>query len=73
MDSLTFFPNINSNINSAILSVLNLVLFLELTAAYCRGMYQAWTIGKATTGKIIQLALYTTMLLAMDTAKKINL
>jgi hypothetical protein len=36
-------------------------------------MYQGWTIGKATIGKIIELALYATMLLAMDTARKINL
>jgi hypothetical protein len=36
-------------------------------------MYRGWTIGKATTGKIIELALYTTMLLGMDTANKINL
>jgi hypothetical protein len=73
MDFITFLQNINSNINSAILSVLNLVLFLELTAACCWGMYQAWTIGKATIGKITELALYTTTLLAMDTARKINL
>jgi hypothetical protein len=72
MDSLIFFHNINSNINSAILSLLNLVLFLELTAACCWGMYRGWTIGKATIGKMIELALYTTMLLGMDT-KKINL
>jgi hypothetical protein len=36
-------------------------------------MYWIWTIGKATIGKITELALYTTMLLAMDTARKINL
>jgi hypothetical protein len=58
MDSLTFLQNINSNINSAILSVLNLVLFIELTAACCWGIYQGWTIGKATTDKIIELAFY---------------
>jgi len=73
MDLLTFFHNINSNINSAILSVLKLVLFFELTTACCCGMYQAWTIGKATIGKIIELALYTTMLLGIDTVRKINL
>ena len=61
MDSLTFLQNINSNINSAILSVLNLVLFIELTIACCWGMYQA-TIGKATTGKITELALYSAIL-----------
>ncbi len=72
MDSLTFLQNINSNINSALLSLLNLVLFLELTAACCLGIYQAWTIGKATIGKITELALSTTMLLGMDT-RKINL
>jgi hypothetical protein len=72
MDSLTFFQNINSNINSTILSLLNLVLFIELTIACCRGMYQAWTMGEATSGKITELALYTTMLLDMDT-KNINL
>jgi len=58
MDLLTFFHNLNSNINSAILSVLNPVLFIELTIACCWGMYQAWTIGKATIGKITELALY---------------
>jgi len=73
MNSLTFLHNINSNINSAILSVLNLVLLLELTAACCLGIYQGWTSGKATIGKITEPALYTTMLLAMDTARKINL
>ncbi len=74
MNSLTFLQNINSNINSAILSLLNPVLFLELTAACCRGMHQPWKIGKATTGKITELALYTRMLLAaMDTVRKINL
>jgi hypothetical protein len=75
MDSLTFFQNINSNINSAILSLLNSVLFMffQLTAACCWGMYQAWTMGEATSGKITELALYTTMLLGIDTARKINL
>jgi hypothetical protein len=72
MDSLTFLQNINSNINSAILNLLNPVLFIELTAACCEGIYQAWTMGKATIGKITKLALYTTMLLGMDTARKIN-
>jgi hypothetical protein len=62
MDSLTFLQNINSNINSAILSVLNLVLFIELTIACCWGMYQAWTIGEATSGKITELALYSAIL-----------
>jgi hypothetical protein len=73
MDSLTFLQNINSNINSTILTLLNLVLFVELTAACCRGMYRGWTMGKATSGKITEVALYPTMLLAMDTARKINL
>jgi hypothetical protein len=36
-------------------------------------MYQAWTMGEATSGKITELALYTTMLLGIDTARKINL
>ena len=57
MDLLTFFHNLNSNINSAILSLLNSVLFIELTIACGWGMYQA-TIGKATTCKITELALY---------------
>jgi hypothetical protein len=69
MDFITFLQNINS----AILSLLNLVLFLDLTITCCWGMYQAWTIGKVTTGKITELGLYPTMLLAMDTARKINL
>ncbi|MGB7891085.1 MAG: hypothetical protein WCF82_04060 [Microcoleus sp.] len=55
MDFITFLQNINSNINSAILSVLNLVLFLEFTAACCRGIYRGWTIGEATAGKIFLL------------------
>jgi hypothetical protein len=61
------------NINSAILSLLNLVLFIELTAACCWGNYQAWAMGEAISGKITELAFYTTMPLAMDTARKINL
>jgi len=54
MNSLTFFQNINSNINSAILSILNPVLFLELMTACCSGMYQAWTISK--TSFLIKIA-----------------
>jgi hypothetical protein len=50
-----------------------LVLFIELTIACCWGIYQGLAIGKATIGKIIELALYTTMLLAMDTARKLAL
>ena len=73
MDLLTFFHNLNSNINSVILSVLNSVLFIELTIACCWGMYQGETMGEATTGKITELALYTTMLLGIDTARKIAL
>ena len=71
MNSLIFLQNINSN--SAILSVLNLVLFIELTAVCCWGIYQVWTIGEAIIGKITELALYTTMLLGMNTARNINL
>jgi hypothetical protein len=52
---------------------LNLVLFIELTVACCWGMYHAGTMGKATSGKITELGLYTTMLLGMDTARKIHL
>jgi hypothetical protein len=58
MDLLTFFHNLNSNINSALLSVLNPVLFIELTIACCWGMYQGGTMGEATTGQITELALY---------------
>jgi hypothetical protein len=36
-------------------------------------MYQGWMMGEATSGKITELGLYSTMLLAMDTARKINL
>jgi hypothetical protein len=61
MNSLIFLQNINSNINSAIISVLNLVLFVELTAACCRGMYRSWTVGEATSGKITELGLYPTV------------
>ena len=64
------FTNFFQNINSAILSLLKLVLFIELTIACW--MYRVWKIGKATIGKITELALYTTMLLGIDT-KKINL
>ncbi|MEG4424915.1 MULTISPECIES: hypothetical protein [unclassified Microcoleus] len=56
MDSLTFLQNINSNINSAIISVLNLVLFVQLIVACCQGIYRGWTIGEATVGKIALLA-----------------
>jgi hypothetical protein len=35
MDFITFLQNINSNINSTILSLLNLVLLIELTIACC--------------------------------------
>lgn len=62
MDFITFLQNTNSNILSSILSLLNLVLFVELTAACCLGMYRGWTIGETTTGKITELGLYTAML-----------
>jgi hypothetical protein len=65
--------NINSSTNSTILSLLNLVLLIELTIACCWEMYQAWTMGKATSCKITELGLYTTMLLGMKTARKIYL
>ncbi|MCC3499439.1 MAG: hypothetical protein JGK03_15405 [Microcoleus sp. PH2017_25_DOB_D_A] len=55
MDFINFLQNINSNINSAIISVLNLVLFIELTAACCQGIYRGWAIGEATVGKIFLL------------------
>jgi hypothetical protein len=55
MDFITFLQNINSNINSAIISVLNLVLFIEFTIACCQGIYRGWMIGEATTGKIVLL------------------
>ena len=61
MDSLTFLQNINSNINSAIISVLNLVLFIEFTIACCQGIYRGWTMGEATSGKITELGLYPTV------------
>ena len=48
MNSLTFLQNINSSI----ISLLNLVLFLQLTAACCGGIYRGWTIGEATTDRI---------------------
>jgi hypothetical protein len=73
MDSLTFLQNINSNINSTILSLFNLVLLIELTIACSWEIYQAWTMGKATSGKITELGLYPTMLLGMNTARKIYL
>jgi hypothetical protein len=55
MNSLIFLQNIKSNINSAIISVLNFVLFIEFTIACCLGMYRGWTIGEATVGKIVLL------------------
>jgi hypothetical protein len=73
MDFITFLQNINSNILRSIAIFLNWVLFVQLIVACCRGMYRGWTIGKATTGKITEVALYTTMLLGMDTARKIAL
>jgi hypothetical protein len=54
MNLLIFVQNINSNITSAILSLLNLVLFFELMTACCSGMYQAWTISK--TSFLIKIA-----------------
>jgi len=36
-------------------------------------MYHAGTMGKTTSGKITELALYTTKLWAMDTTRKIAL
>jgi len=49
-----FLQNINSNINSTILSLLNLLLFIEFTIACCRGIYWGWTIGK--TSFLIKIA-----------------
>jgi tetrahydromethanopterin S-methyltransferase subunit C len=36
-------------------------------------MYLAWMMGEVTSGKITELALYTTMLWAIDTVRKIAL
>jgi hypothetical protein len=58
MDFITFLQNINSNI----LNLWNLVLFVELTIACFCGAWQGWTLAEATTGKITELALYTAML-----------
>jgi hypothetical protein len=55
MDFITFLQNTNSNILSAILNLLNLVLFVQLTVACCRGIRRGWTIGEATAGKIALL------------------
>lgn len=55
MDFINFLQNANSNILSAILNLLNLVLFLEFTVACCWGMYRGGTIGEATAGKIFLL------------------
>jgi hypothetical protein len=55
MDFITFLQNASSNINSSILSLLNLVLFVQLAVGCCRGMYRGWTIGEATAGKIALL------------------
>ncbi|MEG4997832.1 hypothetical protein [Microcoleus sp. B4-D4] len=51
MDFITFLQNILSSI----LNLLNLVLFVRLTIACCWGMYEGWTIGEATVGKILLL------------------
>lgn len=61
MDFIIFLQNANSNILSSILNIFNLVLFVQLTVGCCRGMYQGWTIGEATAGKITELGLYTAM------------
>jgi hypothetical protein len=62
MDSLTFFQNINSNIFSSIISLLNLVLLVELTIAFILGMRLGFLTDEATTSKITEFGLYTTML-----------
>ena len=65
MDFITFLQNINSNILSSIAILLNLALFVQLMVACCGGIYQGWTIGEATTGKITELGLYTVMFLCV--------
>jgi hypothetical protein len=62
MNFITFLQNINSNILSSIAILLNLVLFVRLMVACCQGIHQGWTIGEATSSKIIQLGFYTAML-----------
>jgi hypothetical protein len=58
MDFITFLQNVNSNI----LSLLNLVLLVELTIACLYGAWQGFWLGEATTGKITELGFYTAML-----------
>jgi hypothetical protein len=62
MDFITFLQNINSNILSSIAIFLNLVLFVQLIVACCRGIYRGLAIGEATSGKITELALYSAIL-----------
>ncbi|MEG4442105.1 hypothetical protein QUB47_07705 [Microcoleus sp. AT9_B5] len=62
MDFITFLQNASSNINSSILSLLNLVLLVELTVAFILGMRLGFLTGEATTGKITELGLYAAML-----------
>lgn len=62
MNFITFLQNINSNIFSSIAILLNLVLFVQMTIACCRGMYQGWTIGEATTGKIVLVGTITAIM-----------
>ena len=61
MNFITFLQNTNNNILSAILNLLNLVLFVQLAIGCCRGIRRGWTIGEATTCKITELGLYTAM------------
>jgi hypothetical protein len=58
MNSLTFFQNINSDI----ISILNGVLSVELAIACLWGVRHGFWLGKATVGKITQLATITAML-----------
>jgi hypothetical protein len=55
MDFITFLQDTNSNINSTILNLLNLVLFVQLAVGCCRGIRRGWTISEATVGKIALL------------------
>ncbi|MEO8894102.1 MAG: hypothetical protein ABI417_21665 [Coleofasciculaceae cyanobacterium] len=38
------------------------MLFVQMTIACCRGMYQGWTIGEATTGKIVLVGTITAIM-----------
>jgi hypothetical protein len=62
MNSLAFFQNINSDINSDIISFFNFVLSAELAIACICGMWQGCWFGEASASKIALLATITAIM-----------